>query len=87
MRIIDPTTRFSNRVENYIRYRPRYPEEVIRILGKEFGLTTESVIADIGSGTGISSGLFLHNFVVAGQAFHWFDQPTLPRKASRDMSP
>ena len=46
MKTMDPKTRFSNRVEHYIRYRPRYPEEVIRILEKEFGLTDESVIAD-----------------------------------------
>lgn len=55
----DPTQRFSNRVENYIRYRPGYPEEIIPILEKEAGLTPTSVIADIGSGTGISAGLFL----------------------------
>lgn len=57
----DPTQRFSDRVENYIRYRPGYPKEVLQILEEEAGLTTDSVIADIGSGTGISTELFLKN--------------------------
>lgn len=114
----DSKSRFSNRVEDYVRYRPGYPAEILSLLRKECGLTSESVIADIGSGTGISTDLFLKNgnhvfavepnremreaaerlltgsqcftsvngtaeatslpdqsmdFVVAGQAFHWFD--------------
>lgn len=114
----DPLTRFSNRVENYIKYRPRYPREVLETLCSDCGLTPKSVIADIGSGTGIFSELFLANgnvvfavepnlemrnaaesafsgragfkslagtaestalpdssvdFLVAAQAFHWFD--------------
>ena len=55
----DPTRRFSSRVENYVRYRPDYPTAVVRLLGEECGLTGRSVIADIGSGTGILSELFL----------------------------
>lgn len=51
--------RFSNRVDNYIKYRPDYPHEVITFLKQEGILTRESVIADIGSGTGISAELFL----------------------------
>ncbi|MBL0124321.1 MAG: class I SAM-dependent methyltransferase [Betaproteobacteria bacterium] len=114
------TTRFSSRVDDYIKYRPNYPIEIIDLLAEKCGLTPESVIADIGSGTGILTKLFLENgnpvagvepnrdmreagehhlaeyarftsvegaseatrlpansmdFVVAGQAFHWFDQP------------
>ena len=53
------TRRFSDRVEHYVRYRPNYPTGVLSILGKETGLTSASVIADIGSGTGISAELFL----------------------------
>lgn len=113
------TTRFSSRVDDYIKYRPHYPVEIIDLLSAKCGLTPESVIADIGSGTGILAKLFLENgnpvigvepnkemreggehylaefgrftsmdatseatrlpgramdFVVAGQAFHWFDQ-------------
>jgi SAM-dependent methyltransferase len=57
----DPTTRFSSRVENYIRYRPRYPREVIPLLERECGLTPAWLVADVGSGTGILSELFLAN--------------------------
>jgi SAM-dependent methyltransferase len=119
MRKSNSTTRFSDRVADYINTRPSYPIEVIDLLADRCGLTPESVIADIGSGTGISSRLFLDNgnpvvgvepnremreaaedlladyarftsidgtaeatrlpaqsmdFIVAGQAFHWFDR-------------
>lgn len=120
--------RFSNRVENYVKYRPGYPPEVLRLFRDEMNLTAASVIADIGSGTGISSRLFLENgnivygvepndamraaaenhlrdfqnfrsmygtaenttlpeksvdFVVAAQAFHWFDQERTHREFTR----
>jgi SAM-dependent methyltransferase len=110
--------RFSSRVANYVRYRPGYPKEVLELLKKECGLTSDSLIADIGSGTGKSAEIFLQNgnfvigvepnagmraaaeslfanyrnfksgdgtaeatgltsstidFVITGQAFHWFD--------------
>lgn len=54
------TSRFSNRVENYIRYRPDYPDELLSCLSREAGLNTDWVIADIGSGTGILSKKFLN---------------------------
>src|SRR6266404_712819 len=57
--MIDSTQRFSTRVENYIRYRPGYPGEIIEMLKISFCLRRESIIADIGSGTGILSELFL----------------------------
>lgn len=47
------TTRFSDRVENYIRYRPGYPPEALQVLESECGLMSSHVIADIASGTGI----------------------------------
>jgi ubiquinone/menaquinone biosynthesis C-methylase UbiE len=53
--------RFSNRAENYARYRPTYPAGVIDILRSDCGLTEDSIIADVGSGTGILSELFLKN--------------------------
>ncbi len=59
--MIDPKSRFSNRVENYVRFRPRYPPEVIGLLERACGLTAASRIADVGSGTGILSELFLAN--------------------------
>jgi ubiquinone/menaquinone biosynthesis C-methylase UbiE len=61
MATLDPTQRFSTRVENYVRYRPGYPREIIELLTKECGLTRSSVIADIGSGTGMLTRLFLEN--------------------------
>ncbi len=115
----DTITRFSDRVENYVKYRPGYPSEMVQLFRDEMNLTGSSVIADIGSGTGISSRPFLENgnkvfgvepngamrvaaeeflcdfpdfysvdgtaenttlsdnsvdFVIAAQAFHWFDQ-------------
>lgn len=53
------TTRFSYCVENYIKYRPGYPPEIIDFLKSEGILKPDSIIADIGSGTGISTALFL----------------------------
>ena len=55
----DNTTRFSNRVEDYVKYRPNYPKAIVDFLQKNYQLTTGKVLADIGSGTGISSSLFL----------------------------
>ncbi len=114
----DSKLRFSSRVADYVRYRPGYPLAILDPLRDECGLTPASVIADVGSGTGLLSRLFLDNgnlvygvepnaemraagdqllsgypkfhsvaasaeattlpdasvdFVVAGQAFHWFD--------------
>jgi 2-polyprenyl-3-methyl-5-hydroxy-6-metoxy-1,4-benzoquinol methylase len=59
MNIADPTKRFSDRVDNYIKYRPSYPAEVINFLEKRGGLSAGSRIADVGSGTGIFSSLLL----------------------------
>ncbi|HEV8368412.1 MAG TPA: class I SAM-dependent methyltransferase [Pyrinomonadaceae bacterium] len=53
--------RFSSRVDNYIKYRPGYPTEIVTLLKNECGLTPQSIIADIGSGTGKLSELFLKN--------------------------
>lgn len=58
---IDSTQRFSSRVENYVRYRPSYPTEVIKTLGRECGLTRDSVVADIASGTGIFTKILLEH--------------------------
>lgn len=50
---MDSTSRFSNRVENYVQYRPGYPAEAIDQVCVEAGLKEDAVIADVGSGTGI----------------------------------
>jgi SAM-dependent methyltransferase len=57
----DPLLRFSNRSDNYAKFRPGYPAGVIEILKYHCGLNETSVIADIGSGTGILSEMFLQN--------------------------
>lgn len=63
----DPTRRFSDRVLDYIRYRPRYPREVVPHLVEACGLEAEAAIADVGSGTGFLAERFLeHGFLVFG---------------------
>ncbi len=124
--------RFSNRVENYVKYRPGYPPEVLDLFRAEMNLREDSVIADIGSGTGISAKLFLVNgnavcgvepnapmraaaeeflrefprfqsvdgtaentnlpdnsvdFVIAAQAFHWFDKEKTRTEFKRILRP
>lgn len=58
---LDPTQRFSNRVEDYRRYRPYYPPHVLELIEREIGLVPQWVVADVGAGTGLSSKLFLQN--------------------------
>jgi SAM-dependent methyltransferase len=129
---VDPTQRFSSRVENYVKYRPGYPKAILALLRRDCGLSPASVIADIGSGTGLSARLFLANgnrvygaepnpemraaaerllakysrftsvaataeattlpdastdFIVAGQAFHWFDIPSTRAEFTRILKP
>jgi len=55
------TSRFSDRVENYIRYRPGYPHEALRALKSECGLNPSHVVADVASGTGIWTRMLLEN--------------------------
>lgn len=55
------TSRFSDRVENYVRYRPGYPAGVVDALRRECGLTPDHVVADIASGTGIWTRMLLEN--------------------------
>jgi SAM-dependent methyltransferase len=128
MTFSDSKQRFSNRVADYVRYRPGYPREVLEVLRTWRQLRPEHVIADIGSGTGLLSKLFLDrgnrvfgvepnaemrvagegclkayqkfssvagsaeattlpsdsvDFVVAGQAFHWFDPIAARREFQR----
>lgn len=130
--MLNPTERFSKRVENYRRYRPSYPPEAITRLISECGLTPQSVVADLGSGTGLFTELFLKHgnqvfaiepnaemrkagetalgkyanftsvngtaeattlakqsidFVVAGQAFHWFDRARARPEFERILKP
>lgn len=124
----DHTQRFSDRVDNYVKFRPRYPQKVVEFMSSELGLKKASVIVDVGSGTGISSELFLSHgnmvygvepnekmrnaadhllakypnfksvkgtaeatgledgiadFIIAAQAFHWFDTKVAKQEFKR----
>ncbi|MEO7538467.1 MAG: class I SAM-dependent methyltransferase [Pyrinomonadaceae bacterium] len=57
----DTVERFSNRVENYVKYRPNYPADVLALLSRECGLTKDTIVADIGCGPGTSTRIFLEN--------------------------
>jgi SAM-dependent methyltransferase len=59
MTFADAKKRFSNRAEDYARYRPGYPREALDLLHTWCGLKPEQAIADIGSGTGLLSKIFL----------------------------
>ena len=128
----DPTARFADRVADYVRTRPGYPAGFLDLLRTEAGLTPTTIVADIGSGTGISAELFLRNgnavngvepnremreaaesllarypdfhsvagsaeettlaaasvdFVVAGQAFHWFNAAKARAEFRRILRP
>jgi hypothetical protein len=50
------TSRFSDRVENDVWYRPGYSLQVLETLKFECGLTPARMVADIASGTGIWDG-------------------------------
>jgi SAM-dependent methyltransferase len=56
-----PTARFSDRVEDYVRYRPGYPPEVLDLLRAECGLRPRHIVADVASGTGMFTRLLLEN--------------------------
>jgi SAM-dependent methyltransferase len=57
----DSTSRFTDRVEDYVRWRPGYPPAVLDALRSDLGLVPEHVIADVGSGTGLLSRMFVEN--------------------------
>ena len=61
MTFADAKQRFSSRVADYVRYRPGYPPALIDVLRAKCGLLPHHQIADIGSGTGFLSKLFLAN--------------------------
>jgi SAM-dependent methyltransferase len=75
------TSRFSDRVENYIRYRPGYPIDVIELLRRECGLSVGSVVADIGSGTGVLSRMLLE----AGSSVFGIEPNDAMRHAAEEL--
>lgn len=61
MPVANATSRFSDRVDNYVRYRPGYPGEVVQTLRRECGLVPAHVVADVASGTGLWTRMLLEN--------------------------
>jgi SAM-dependent methyltransferase len=55
----DPTRRFTDRVDDYVRTRPSYPPALLDWLRAAHGVTPAWTVADVGAGTGISAGMFL----------------------------
>lgn len=55
----DPRARFTSRVDAYTQARPRYPRGVIDHLVRTIGFNASWQVVDVGSGTGISTALFL----------------------------
>ena len=58
---MDFTRRFDKRANDYSKYRPSYPLGILDILMSEIGFGPSAIVADIGSGTGLLSKLFLQN--------------------------
>ena len=128
----DPKARFSDRVDDYIKYRPHYSQDVVQALQQACGLRPEHTIADVGCGTGLLAKIFLENghrvvgvepnremriagenylatylnfsmvdgsaeatglagesvdFVIAGQAFHWFRPDDTRAEFARILRP
>ena len=80
--MVDSIQRFSTRVGNYANYRPGYPAEIIGLLVSECGLTTDSVIADIGSGPGNLAEIFLNH---GNQVFAVEPSPGMREAAERGL--
>lgn len=54
---MDTKERFSERVENYVRYRPGYPQALFSYIKDRLGIGPASTVADVGAGTGIFTRL------------------------------
>lgn len=128
----DPAARFSDRAQDYAKYRPHYSPDVVHALQQACGLRAEHLIADVGCGPGLLAEIFLDNgnpvigvepnremrraaddylaaypkfsmvngsaeattladasvdFVVAGQAFHWFQPDATRTEFARILKP
>jgi SAM-dependent methyltransferase len=62
--MIDSTLRFSDRADDYKKYRPSYPPEVVTFILENCQVDRTWRVADIGSGTGISSRLLARGLKV-----------------------
>ncbi|HEX7926708.1 MAG TPA: SAM-dependent methyltransferase, partial [bacterium] len=46
------TVRFSDRVDDYVKYRPGYPDALLAFCREAMGTTPAWTVADLGAGTG-----------------------------------
>jgi SAM-dependent methyltransferase len=53
----DTITRFDNRVDDYVKFRPAYPVAAIESIVGGLGRPSDLLAADIGAGTGIAARL------------------------------
>jgi SAM-dependent methyltransferase len=128
----NPVARFSDRAQDYAKYRPHYSHDVVDAVRHACGLTSQHLLADIGCGPGMLAEIFLDNgnrvigvepnremriagenylsgypnfsmvegsaedttlseasvdFVLAGQAFHWFRPPEARVEFARILKP
>lgn len=79
---MDPTERFTDRVRDYVRYRPSYPPEVIDLLQTECGLQDGTPVADVGAGTGI----FTRQLLDAGATVYAVEPNAAMRHAAEAAS-
>jgi SAM-dependent methyltransferase len=77
----DATTRFSTRVQDYVRYRPRYPQALYEFLRDELRVGSGSVVADVGSGTGI----FAEPLLAAGAVVYGVEPNAEMRGAAEQL--
>jgi SAM-dependent methyltransferase len=75
----DSTQRFSDRVEHYVRSRPSYPTAFYDFLDDDLRLPSPMTVADIGSGTGISTKPLLER----GHTVHAIE-PNAPMRAAAE---
>lgn len=62
---MDNTVKFTRKADIYAKYRPSYPDTLIDYLITANALTAESLVADIGAGTGkLSERLIAHQLHV-----------------------
>ena len=57
----DSVSRFLDRAQNYLAYRPRYPQAILPSLQEKIGLSPQWTVVDVGSGTGFLAEVFLQN--------------------------
>jgi len=77
----DNYSRFTDKVQDYIKYRPQYPEQVFAFIEKQFGIDNRGIVADIGSGTGISTEPFLKK----GYAVYGVEPNAEMRDAAKEL--